>query len=355
MASIPHASAMALHDILGQGDEDTWKKLCEHEHSFLFAAVDQSNSCITSLHELVWCRTKARARATGATGWVLCRQNGAHSPLGLIHPFRIHLCRQCPCTAVYPASKYGDVPPPARHGKIVRLCERGEIVSMESEWNSLLGKIEGASAVTEPPSAVTEAPSLDGGYAMSEPPSAVTETAPRGSKRKLSGDAQVLQDEVVSGDAQGFREPTSAEGGGTSPSLDGGYAMSEPASAVSERAPRGSERTLSGDAQGFREPTSALAGESHDAQAFRMAILARADEISVAGAWIGVLEIMAFCAMNKQRVVVQMEEGTFDPIADLAPRLIDKTWNMEPFCGRLVMCRMVGRVWQTACWKTCTH
>ena len=343
-------SASALHDIVGEGDENTWKKLTEHEHSFLFAAVvDQAQ--VTSLHELVWCRAKPRARATGATGWVTCRQNSAAGEsLGLTHSFRVHVCRQWPCTAVYHPAKYGAVPPPARHGKIVRLCERGEIVSMESAWSSLLKDIEGASAVAEAVAEASDAPLpttlVD---AMSEPASAVTERAPRGSKRKLSGDAKVFQDEVVSAaNVVGARAENEQ---GVTSALDAPLpgtvveAMSEPTSAVAQR---------------VSEPTSAVAEKSSDAETIRTLIMARADEISVAGAWIGVFEIMAFCAMYKQRVVVQLEEGTVDPIADLAPRLIDKTWNMQPFPGRLVVCRMVssirgGGVWHTACWKTCTH
>ena len=44
--------------------------------------------------------------------------------------------------------------------------------------------------------------------------------------------------------------------------------------------------------------------------AVQQAIRERAREISIPGTWIGILEIMAFCAMQKRRVVLQVSEGT---------------------------------------------
>ena len=78
-------SASRLHNILGQGDDDTWKKLCEHSHSFLFASIDIDNQTqVTSLHELVWDKRKPTRTASGVTGWVRCRQNSrAGDPLAV--------------------------------------------------------------------------------------------------------------------------------------------------------------------------------------------------------------------------------------------------------------------------------
>ena len=119
-------SASGLHALLGEGDDDAWKKVTDHQHRFLFAAISDQNQ-VASLHELEWDRRRPRPNLAGATGWVRCFQNFvAAEPLSLTHCFRVHVCRQCPCTAMWPASKYGDLPPPARHGKILRLCEAGE-------------------------------------------------------------------------------------------------------------------------------------------------------------------------------------------------------------------------------------
>ena len=337
-------SASGLHAILGEGDEDTWKKFTMHSHSFLFAAVKDQEQ-VTSMHKLEWDRRKPRAMPSGATGWVRCRQNSAAGEaLSCTHSFRIHVCRQWPCTAMWHPSKYGDVPPPRLHGKIARLCDVGEIVPMETAWSSLLEDI-----------------ALRGKRdAMSSPTSAVAERAPAGSKRKLS---EALQDEVTSA-ANVVGARAEAEQGVTS-GLDAPLPTTL-VDAVSEPTPAVAERVKSMSALAVPERASS------DAEAIRTRIMARADEISVTGAWIGVLEIMAFCAMNKQRVVLQMEQGTVDPIADLAPCLIDKTWSVQPVAGRMVACRWVrgvagaqeehprwrsddAGVWHTACWKTCTH
>ena len=331
-------SASGLHTILDEGDDNTWKKFTEHSHSFLFAAVaDQTQ--VVSLHELEWDRRKPRPFPSGALGWVTCHQNaGAGEPLSLHYNCRVHVCRQWPCTAVWPPSKYGDVPPPARHGKIVRLCDAGECVPIDAAWKSLLEDIGRGGAGTQGVS-----PSLDAPLAstlvdaMSGPTPAVAEGAAAGSQ------GQVLQDEVISAaNVVGARAETEQ---GTTAVLDAPVpgtllgAVSKPTSAVAETA-----------------STSGSLTQSSRAEACRIRILARADEISVAGAWIGVLEIMAFCAMHKQRVVVQLEEGTLDPIADLAPALQDKTWSRQPLAGRMVLCRLRGGgVWHTASWETCSH
>ena len=325
---IRHMSAAALHNILGQGEEKTWKKLTEHEHFFLFAAVaDQSQ--VVSLHELKWDRRRPRPWSSGAVGWVTCRQNSAAGePLSRGGGFRVHVCRQWPCTAVHHPSKYGDVPPPARHGKIVRLCAEGESVPIEKAWRSLLKDIERGRADDMTPKhdmasaedAPVPAALVD---AMSEATSAVAEQAPTALQPSLR------QDEVISV-ANVVGAPAEAEQGVTS-------ALDAPL-----------PTTLS-------QATSAVAERPSDAEAIRTMIMARADEISVAGAWVGLLEVMAFCAIHKKRVIVQMMEGTLDPIAVLAPRLVDATWQMEAFAGRLVVCRMLSGVWHTACFQTCTH
>ena len=90
--------------------------------------------------------------------------------------------------------------------------------------------------------------------------------------------------------------------------------------------------------------------------AITAAIMSRADEISLVGNWIGMLEIMAFCALRKQRVLCELQDGELDVMdPEFAPRLMDATWKVKPFQGRIVACKMVGSVWQPASWKTCTH
>ena len=89
--------------------------------------------------------------------------------------------------------------------------------------------------------------------------------------------------------------------------------------------------------------------------AVQQAIRERAREISIPGTWMGILEIMAFCAMQKRRVVMQVSEGTLDVIGELAPALLDPVAVWPAFPGRLVACRMDHGVWHVASWRDCTH
>ena len=67
------------------------------------------------------------------------------------------------------------------------------------------------------------------------------------------------------------------------------------------------------------------------------------------------LEMMAFCAMHRRRAIFQLESGTLDIMSALAPAIIDDSWSMSPFEGRVVACRMVRAVWHVASWSTCVH
>ena len=64
---------------------------------------------------------------------------------------------------------------------------------------------------------------------------------------------------------------------------------------------------------------------------------------------------MAFAALHKQRVVCEWESGAMDIVTELAPGLTDDTWQMWPFQGRIVACRLDGAVWRPASRVTCTH
>ena len=47
--------------------------------------------------------------------------------------------------------------------------------------------------------------------------------------------------------------------------------------------------------------------------------------------------------------------GEVDVVGDLAPALMDATWKLAPFEGRMVACRRVGNVWHPATLSTCIH
>ena len=94
-----HQSSMLcskLHVILGAGGDDVWAALPTHSHSFLYAAVDET-AHVVSLHELTWDVRKPRCTASGALGWVKCRQSyGPGAPLPVGDCFRVHVCKHDP-------------------------------------------------------------------------------------------------------------------------------------------------------------------------------------------------------------------------------------------------------------------
>ena len=129
--------------ILGEGDDVAWSKLSLHKDSFILAAWDEAYHLV-SLHQLTWAGVrKPYCTSTGVIGYVSCQQNaGPGKPLPLAKEagsgaIRVHVCRGCPCRAWYNPSRYGDVPPPARHGTVLRYCEAEEVVQLSSEWHSL--------------------------------------------------------------------------------------------------------------------------------------------------------------------------------------------------------------------------
>ena len=303
-------STAGLPSILGEGDEAAWKKMLEHPNSFLFAVVNAGGD-VESLHELMWQRRKPRATPSGALGWVICVQNSATgAPLPKGYCFRVHICRQTPCTAVYPPAKYGDTPAPLRHGHMVKLCDAAEEVNIEASWKLVTAEHSRPECSEElTPKTVESANSFK----------SPTETA--GSVAMIAGDAADTK--------TGF-----------------GCTNSLPSSPV-------------GEAIDSAAPGAAIhAGEPENEQEVApavVAIRARADEISVPGNWIGMLEVMAFCAVHKRRVVLQLEDGTVDVMSSLVPMLMDSTWNLAPFEGHLVACKLVGSVWHPATFATCTH
>ena len=302
-----------LHGILGGGDEGTWKLLTGHSHSFLYAEVDEKEQ-VVSINELAWDPTQRRPRAlpTGALGWVVCKQNSvAGRALSSGQTFRVHVCRECPCTAVYHPSKYGGLPPPLMHGRVLRRCDESEVVSLEKEWATLQHRLRDGET-----SAVAE------GAAVAAPTIA-------------SADVEIPALPPISSTVV---ENTACP-----------HVLKLPADLAQSDVPVAVAEVLSTSAVAVPVPSPSVSA------AITASIMSRADQISVVGQWIGLLEIIAFCTLQKQRAILQLESGTLDVVAELAPSLMDSTWELMPFEGRIVACKLVGSVWQPASLVTCRH
>ena len=102
-------------------------------------------------------------------------------------------------------------------------------------------------------------------------------------------------------------------------------------------------------------PIPASASGPSQSVGFTAAIISRAEHISVAAQWIGLLEIIAFCALIKQRVILRLEAGDLDVVASLAPAVMDSSWKLMPLPGRIVACKLEGALWKVASFETCTH
>ena len=319
-------STAGLPSILGEGDEAAWKKMLEHPNSFLFAVVNAGGD-VESLHELMWQRRKPRATPSGALGWVICVQNSATgAPLPKGYCFRVHICRQTPCTAVYPPAKYGDTPAPLRHGHIVKLCDGAEEVNIEASWKLVTAEHSRPECSEE-----LKSKTVESANSFKSP----TETA--GSVAMIAGDAADTK--------TGF-----------------GCTNSLPSSPV-------------GEAIDSAAPGAAIhAGEPENEQEVAPAVVAirvRADEISVPGNWIGMLEVMAFCAVHKRRVVLQLQDGTVDVMSSLVPsskhsctaclRFLPGTmhfWRRERSCqrtNRLPSCHLRWRRHRTQTTPSPSH
>ena len=304
----------SMHGILGEGADADWTRMVEHPDSFLVADVDSAGA-VKSLHELIWQGRKPRVTPGGALGWVIRRQSctrGGGEPLPRQGTFRVHICRQRPCPSrAWHPKKYGNLPAPLLHGRMVELCDAKAEVDIEKSWKRLTG-CEEAQAPSSPVGEAAESAApihADASLAsMAVPCAAATE--------RMTGCEEAQAPSSPVGEAADSAAPPTAVHAGA--------------------------------------PSSPV-GEAAEATPIVAAIRARADEISVPSTWIGMLEVMAFCAVHKRRVVLQLAEGTIDIMSSLAPMLMDCTWKLAAFDGRLVACKLVGAVWCPASLATCSH
>ena len=139
--------------VLGNGDDAPWRALTQHDHSVLYAALSKDEE-VDSIWELASDASKREPslRASGALRTVTCVQRPRAGTAGLFgHSFRVHACRKCPLpTREYRPAKYGNQPPPVMHGKILRLCAKGEKICFEKERKHVERQLEGDSGHAGP-------------------------------------------------------------------------------------------------------------------------------------------------------------------------------------------------------------
>ena len=292
-----------LHIILGRGDVDLWKSLVKHEHSFVYVEVGEAERAV-AVHEFAWdvSQRTPRLLPTGVLATVVCRKHSdAGKRVRFGQTFRVHVCRNCPCNARYDAAKYGGHPPPIMHGRVLRLCGADEAVNLKSEWVALHHRLHEDVATTSAVAAASES------VAATSAVAAAADSFATGAQQAASAESAAASVEwqmVVSSSTTVSAAAENTEWLGAPP-----LPVDSSAPAAAGMAPT-SANVL---------PISASASGPSGSVELTVAIINRAEHISVAGQWIGLLEIIAFCALIKQRVILQLDGGDLDVMAALAP------------------------------------
>ena len=94
-----------------------WARLARHRGSFTVQRRDGS------IHVVRWDPAPNRSGVAGAIGYYKHEAQITEGPSIKMDGYkcRIHVCRQDPCIADYHPSKYGGMPPPAAHCRLLPL------------------------------------------------------------------------------------------------------------------------------------------------------------------------------------------------------------------------------------------
>ncbi len=290
---------------VGAEDEAIWARAARHSGRLL---VQDEHNC---RHVIAWNPPPNRVSAGGLIGYY--RHVATCSASGFVrldyYRTRIHICRNHPCTAVYGASKYGALPPPVAHCRLV----------------AVLDDIPPTPPPLPPPAA---APPPDEG-SVSIGPIHV---------ELLSVDAEQTQPCVSPAIPPEVPTENTHGCGADVPTDVGQTALGE--DAPREFVPTDGWQPLPPDA---------------DADFSILGILARAEAIGQPRQYTGLFDLIAFAAMRKRRLLMVLSEGDICFVSAFAASVIDATWPVEPFLVRVVACRKVGKQWRLAGLDTCTH
>ena len=97
------------------GDDVFGKSFARHAGPFAFVCRNGS------AHILQWDPPPHKATPNGVIGFYthIASFPPEHT-LAHTGSSRIHVCRETPCSAMHHASKYGHLPPPVAHGRVVQ-------------------------------------------------------------------------------------------------------------------------------------------------------------------------------------------------------------------------------------------
>ena len=110
--------------VLAAEDETWWQQLRGCSEGFLFRGCYSDGATVVAL--LKWDSSSGRVgrvTASGILSWaevIACIPENGTWKIGRKN-FRIHVCRHNPCSANWPAAKYGNFPAPEAHGTVLHV------------------------------------------------------------------------------------------------------------------------------------------------------------------------------------------------------------------------------------------
>ena len=119
------------------GDAVFWKTFVRHDGPFAFVCPNGS------AHILKWAPLPTKATPNGVIGFYEhIASFPAQHTLAHTGSSRVHVCRVTPCSVMHGCSKYGQLPPPVAHGRVVQL--HSGVSSLQ--WTELAEQLASPSA-----------------------------------------------------------------------------------------------------------------------------------------------------------------------------------------------------------------
>ena len=131
----PSAMMNDLHDH-GVADQAWLRQVAAHSGRFLFLALGADGP--RGLHLCRLLPSKRKCTPNGLSCLVVCEQSvGDSLDLTTLTSVRIHLCCHYPCVVEsWHPGKHGALEPPARHGKVLKLLELDEDIDVMAAWET---------------------------------------------------------------------------------------------------------------------------------------------------------------------------------------------------------------------------
>ena len=257
-------------------DDEFWKNLAFHAGPFAFVSVSGS------AHILKWAPAPHKVTANGLIGFYEHLVSfPEHQSLAYTGSSRIHVCRQSPCNAMYHPSKYGQLPPPTAHGRVMRLLP----CNSEDQWAQLAESLASATAEGSRLLANVDLPSTLGPHVSPVP-------AP----------------------------------------------LPSPAEPFEEQCEDPEPPTLPAKPE-------CVASSIEEPSGVALLILARAAEIRRARTYSGLFDFVVWAAIRKRRVFLRFVQGVFDLVMTLAPQIVHDTWAVAPSLRKLLQKQRLQSVW----------